>query len=125
MFDSYVNFADEVKATPKCLLFDNESCDFSNGDTLYVDNCYPHGNGYVLELTWYDHESQEAWSGITLLMTQGHIYEVTYLSIDTDADGCEYVDECFINTAHMVGTPLYMYPVEEWKSLYMACSHWF
>lgn len=126
MFDQYINATEEIANgnVPKCLVYDCESCEFSNGDSIAIENSYPRGNGYVLVLAWYDHESDMTWGGITLLVTQGNICEVDYLGIDVDGDGYEYVDECLINDSHMIGTSLYMDALEEWKAYWIACNQW-
>ena len=125
MFDTYLNLYDYYKTLPNCMEFDAESCEYDNGDTIYCDNCYPMRNGYVIELAWYDSESEMTWDGIALLVEQGHIYEVAYFAIDVDENGNEYVDECHVNNEHMIGTPLYMDALDEWKAYYLACSKWF
>ena len=122
-----VNFVRPIyDQLPKCLLFDNVECEFSNGDILTIDDTdvsgLPYGNGYVLELSWFDHESQETWSGYVVYVTQGSIVPVWSYSIDYDNDDTIYIDELIINNSQpYVATKLYPSAIECWKDLFVAC----
>jgi hypothetical protein len=116
---------------PKCLIFDNQSCEFSNGDTVYIDDSEISGmsydNGYVLELAWFDHESQETWDGYTVFIKQGSItpvwsYSIDYEYSDDGKNEYAYVDELIIdNSQPYVATKLYPDSCEAWKDLLVAC----
>lgn len=127
-----VNFVrPDYDKLPKCLLFDDTECEFSNGDILTIDGAEVSGmtyqNGYVLELSWFDHESQETWSGYAVYITQGSIVPVWSYHIDYvfSSDGkfeYSYIDELVIDsTQPYVATKLYPSAIECWKDLLVAC----
>ena len=124
MFDNYRNFCDHENECPKCLIYDGESCEFSNGDSITIDSYYPFHNGYIVSLAWYDHESELTWDGIDLFCNAGHIYMPDYLSIATDEHGFEFVDTMYLNDNECIGTPLYMDSKTEWKAYWYACMLW-
>ena len=127
---SYINSVNFVRPDydrlPKCLLFDSVECEFSNGDIITIDDTEISGmayqNGYVLELSWFDHESQETWSGYVVYITQGSIVPVWSYSIDYDSDDMAYIDELVIdNSQPYVATKIYPSAIECWKDLLVAC----
>lgn len=116
----------DYDSLPKCLLFDNMQCTFSDGDeiTICEDGIsgLAYDNGYVLELSWYDHETELTWDGIYVYVSQGRIELVWSYQVDIDASGCEYIDELVIdNSQPYVATKLYPSAVECWKDLLVAC----
>ncbi len=116
---------------PKCLIFDANSCEFSNGDSLYIEDSdisgLPYNNGYVLELSWFDHESQEMWCGYTVFVQQGSItpvwsYGIDYEFSDNGVYEYAYIDELILdNSQPYVATKLYSDAIETWKDLLVAC----
>lgn len=116
---------------PKCLIFDANSCEFSNGDEIFIEDSnvsgMPYENGYVLDLGWFDHESQEMWDGYTVFVQQGSITPVWHYSIDYEFSDngkyeCAYIDELVLDDSQpYVATKLYPDSCEQWKDLLVAC----
>lgn len=124
MFDNYKDFTDHESECPKCLLYDGTECEFSNGDTITIEREWSYHNGYVVSLTWYDHESELTWDGIEVFCVSGHMYMVDYLALAIDEDGFEFVDTLYVNESECIGTQLYMDAKTEWKAYWFACMSW-
>lgn len=115
---------------PMCEEYDATMCKFDNGDELYIiDNDVsdaPYKNGYLLELDWYDHETELTWNGIYVYVHQGWIDPV--LSFETSYDeqfGFCGIDSVTISDfAPSISTPLYMDAKTEWKALLLAAMEY-
>lgn len=114
---------------PLCEEYDNMTCKFDNGDILYIEDIGISGtaykNGYILELSWYDHETEMCWSGITVYVASGYIYNVLSYELAYDDDDIEYIDNIeYDDFAGCLDVPIYMDPTTEWKALLKACYMW-
>lgn len=114
---------------PLCKEYDNQTCEFENGDILYIEDSGVSGtaykNGYILELSWYDNETEMCWSGITVYVASGYIYNVFSYELSYDDNDIEYINSVeYDDFAGCLDVPIYMDPTTEWKALLKACYMW-
>lgn len=111
---------------PLCECYDSRTCEFSNGDTVYIVDSDVSGmaykSGYLLDVEWYDHETEMCWTGITLNVQMGSVECVSYVELSEDG---EYVENVEIDElAGCLDTPLYLDDCDEWRSYLKACMLW-
>ena len=112
---------------PKCLLFDETACLFSNGDEIVILDTECSGlsykNGYLLDIEFTTNKNCDVSDFFTVFVQQGSIENVNYVVTDIDDNGCIFVDELEISNIDVwVATKLYESETEFYKSLWVACN---